>query len=127
MPVCDECAEHIPTDRQKPSDGKRNAIYSPLNSVGISAKLLGYDYLTEAIETYTEGQTSKICAHLAHRHGKSAASIERAMQHAINKAWSSAELETLLANYKAPISSAKGTPTVTEFVAYYAKKLCDNK
>ena len=54
---------------------------------------------------------------------KSDASVERAMQNAINRAWRHSDIEELLAHYTARIRSEKGVPTTLEFVFYYANKI----
>jgi hypothetical protein len=83
---------------------------------------LGRSYLIDAIIHRAEGQQSQVAA-IAKKYSKTEASVERAMQNAINKAWSTMQPEDLLLHYTARIHSEKGVPTVTEFVCYYANKL----
>ena len=45
------------------------------------------------------------------------------MQNAINRTWTTSDLETLTQAYTGKISSSKGSPTVTEFIFYYANKI----
>ena len=45
------------------------------------------------------------------------------MQNAINRAWAISNIDDLLENYTAKISSSKGVPTLTEFIFYYANKI----
>lgn len=98
-------------------------ISAELDLVGISPKSIGYTYLTEAIcEVVLEGK-GNVSNKIGQRHGKTAASVERAMQNAINRAWRSEDIQTLLLHYTARIHSEKGSPTITEFIYYYAQKL----
>lgn len=119
-------AQHIqptPADKEtviKNSKRTYQRIYTELNHVGINPKAVGYTYLADAIYIMAKNPTQNICDLLAEKHHKSEASIERAMQNAINKAWKTYDIDELLHYYKAKISSAKGNPTITEFICYYA-------
>lgn len=114
-------------DNPSISDAARRAdIHSALDKLCINAKLLGYNYLTEAIEAYLDGQTKNISFLIAQKHGKTPDSVERAMQHAINRTWNTIEIDTLLEHYQAHIDPHKGVPTVMEFVAYYANKVSEH-
>lgn len=94
-----------------------------LNYVGVSPKHVGYQYLIEAIQLVLEKQRNNLCALIAEKYGKTEASVERAMQNAIDKAWRVSDIEDLIKHYTARISSEKGIPTITEFVYYYANKI----
>lgn len=94
-----------------------------LDNVGISAKSIGYKYLIDAITMLTQEPTQHICEKIGEKYRKSATSVERAMQNAINRAWNTSDVQDLLDNYTAKIRSDKGTPTITEFIYYYAQKI----
>lgn len=98
-------------------------ICAALDSVSISPKAVGYRYLTEAIEIFVEEPVTNVSLIIGRRHGKTEASVERAMQNAIGRAWACADIDKLLANYTAHIHSKKGVPTVTEFICYFANKI----
>ncbi len=98
-------------------------IISELNYVGINPKSVGYQYLIDAITYMIKNPTQNICGVVAKNHGKTSASVERAMQNAINRAWRSSNIEDLLLHYTAKINSDRGNPTITEFVCYYANKI----
>lgn len=98
-------------------------IQRELNLVGISPKAIGFQYLTEAIKI-TAGKPEANLSHtLAVKFGKSSASIERAMQNAINRAWQTSSPDDLLKYYTARVRSDRGVPTMMEFIYYYATKL----
>lgn len=98
-------------------------VYAELDEVGISPKAVGYDYLAESIIIAAEYGATNLCSTIAHKHGKTASSVERAMQNAIARAWNTTPIDVLLANYTAKIRSNKGVPTLTEFVCFYAKRV----
>ena len=99
-------------------------IHAELDAVGIAPNRYGYTYLTEAILMTMEKPRTYICDELAEIHPKkSPSSIERAMQDAIKSAWSTTDIDQLLIHYTGRIKSAKGVPTLTEFIFYYANKL----
>lgn len=64
-----------------------------------------------------------VCSEIAQIYSKSDASVERAIQNAINCAWRRTDIADLIKYYTARISSEKGVPTLMEFVYYYAEKL----
>lgn len=101
-------------------------IYEELNLVGISPKTVGYKYLADAIQIKMQDPDANIYAILGPRYQKSDASIERAMQNAINRAWRISDPDDLLTYYTARIRSDRGVPTIMEFIYYYATKLNAN-
>ena len=101
----------------------RRRISAELDYVGINPKSVGYNYLIDAIIIMTKQPTQNLCTILAKDYGKTEPSIERAMQNAINRAWKTSNINDLLCHYTAKINSAKGSPTITEFICYYANKL----
>ena len=70
-----------------------------------------------------DGPVSNICILIAEKHKVSTPSVERAMQNAINKAWKTSDIDTLEKYYTGKISSEKGSPTITEFIYFYANKI----
>lgn len=98
-------------------------IQRELNLIGISPKAVGFQYLIEAIRITAEKPETNLSHTLAVTFGKSSASIERAMQNAINRAWQTNNPEELLKYYTARIRSDRGVPTMMEFIYYYATKL----
>ena len=118
------CPKHktMETPEQKTKRLARQ-ISMELDSVGLNPKHIGYKYLVDAIELVMEKPEHNLCAIIGSRYGKTEASVERAMQNAIDKAWRTADVEDLLKHYTAKISSEKGVPTITEFIYYYVNKI----
>ena len=98
-------------------------VYRELDWVGISPKNIGYRYLADAILLIVKDSSTNVYRELAEIYKKSDASVERAMQNAINRAWRHSDIEELLTHYTARIRSEKGVPTTLEFVYYYANKI----
>lgn len=118
----DQPAAEAPAVRDKRI---RNRIMNELDLVGVSQTNKGYNYLVDAVFCLiSEGtEISNICAYIAAKNGKTASSVERAMQNAINRAWATTSIDDLLEHYTAKIKSHKGVPTLTEFIYYYMNKI----
>ena len=98
-------------------------VYRELDRIGISPKNIGYRYLADAVLLIIRDSSANVYKEIAKMHKKSDASVERAMQNAINRAWRHSDIEELLTHYTAKVRSEKGVPTTLEFVYYYANKI----
>lgn len=98
-------------------------IHAEFDSVGISPKVIGRQYLVDAILLVIDKQEHNLTAAIGKKYGKSDNSVERAMQNAISRTWRTVDIDTLYQNYTAKINSEKGVPTIMEFIYYYANKL----
>ena len=98
-------------------------VIKELNLIGINPKAKGYQYLIKAIIFTIKGAQGSISPLVAKEMGKTELSVERAMQNAINRAWATSDINDLLENYTAKINPARGKPTLTEFICYYATKI----
>jgi len=102
---------------------EKNRIITELDRIGIAPNVLGRQYLIDSITLLIEGQHEGFTTTVSEKYNKSVASVERAMQNAIEKAWKTSCIEDLGKYYTARISSARGVPTMTEFIYYYAEKI----
>ena len=93
-----------------------------IDRIGISPKALGRNYLVDFILQRIGGHSNHI-EKIAQKSLKTNTSVERAMQNAINKAWSTVHPDDLAQYYTAPIHSDRGVPTVMEFISHYADKI----
>ena len=98
-------------------------IIAELNHVGINPKSKGYQYLIKAILVMMNEPTQNISTVISKDFNKTEISVERAMQNAINRAWTTSSIEDLEEYYTAKINPEKGKPTLTEFICYYATKI----
>ena len=94
-----------------------------LDMLGFSPKMIGYQYIIDAIMLAYEAPMPNMTKALEMQYNKSATSIERAMQNAISRTWERGDGDILRKHYAAPIQSHKKCPTLTEFVYYYANKM----
>lgn len=101
----------------------RTRIQRELTRLGVNPKHKGFGYLVDAILMVYRDPQPNVYVQLEKRYGASPTSIERAMQHAINRTWITANPEDLQIYYTAVISSQRGVPTVMEFIHYYAQEL----
>lgn len=101
----------------------RQRIQRELDRVGINPKTVGYRYLIDAIAMIYHKPEVNISSIIAANYQKTDASVERAMQNAINSAWRHTDIEDLLKYYTARIHSDKAVPTTMEFIYYYVNKL----
>lgn len=117
--------DNVPPSEPPELKNKRimRRIIAELNQIGISPKAVGYQYLMDAILLIINQCKKNIYCEIGKKHKKTEASVERAMQNAINKAWKTTDIEDLLRYYTARINPEKGVPTITEFVYYYANIL----
>jgi len=100
-----------------------NRIIKEIDRLGVPHNAMGRKYLIDGIEMIIEGQAGKLYTTISAKHGKTYASVERAMLHAIERTWKSADSSDLEQYYTARINSVRGVPTTTEFVFYYANKI----
>lgn len=98
-------------------------ITRELDIIGISPRFKGKNYLRDAIEMICHKEQTYICNEVAKKYQKTSASVERAMQNAIDHAWKTTDTTTLEQHYMAYINPQKGVPTLTEFIYYYADKV----
>lgn len=97
-----------------------------LQALGVPAQLNGYSYLREAICLVVENPeeitavTKQIYPAIAKKHGASAASVERAIRHAIEVSWTRGNVEEMDRIFGYTISNDKGKPTNSEYIAMIA-------
>ncbi len=98
-------------------------IQREMDLIGINPKAVGYKYLVDSIQLMIQGTEMNVARVLAPKYRKTEKSIERAMQNAIKQAWVTNDMDDLLNYYTAKIRLDRGSPTLMEFVCYYANKI----
>ena len=97
-----------------------------LHEIGIPAHIKGYHYLRDAIIMAVEDMdvlnaiTKVLYPTVAKMHQTTASRVERAIRHAIEVAWSRGKLDTLDHLFGYTVSTGKGKPTNSEFIALIA-------
>ena len=111
--------EHLETD-----------ITKMLHELGIPAHIKGYQYLRDAISMVVrdremmEAVTKILYPEIAKKNYTSSSRVERAIRHAIEAAWGRGSLEVIDELFGYTISTGKGKPTNSEFIALIADKIC---
>ena len=111
--------EHLETD-----------ITKMLHELGIPAHIKGYQYLRDAISMVVrdremmEAVTKILYPEIAKKNYTSSSRVERAIRHAIEVAWGRGSLEVIDELFGYTISTGKGKPTNSEFIALIAAKIC---
>ena len=111
--------EHLETD-----------ITKMLHELGIPAHIKGYQYLRDAISMVVrdremmEAVTKILYPEIAKKNYTGSSRVERAIRHAIEVAWGRGSLEVIDELFGYTISTGKGKPTNSEFIALIADKIC---
>jgi two-component system response regulator (stage 0 sporulation protein A) len=100
-----------------------------LRQTGVPAHLLGFRYLKAAVQYVLDNggdlcaMTKELYPAVARMHGTVPGRVERSIRHAIEVAWSRADLTELQRLFGATINHSRGKPTNSEFVAMLADHL----
>ena len=102
-----------------------NCINDELDLIGISSKMVGRDYVYNAISylIQNENTDTNVITYLSNKYKKSANTITNGIQNAIIHAWRVSAIEDLQENYKAKVNYETGVPTTMEFIYYYVEKV----
>ena len=114
---------------KKPPLSLKTHVTNIIHEIGIPAHIKGYHYLRDAIIMAIEDMdvlnaiTKILYPTVAKKHQTTSSRVERAIRHAIEVAWSRGKLDTLEALFGYTVSTGKGKPTNSEFIALIADKI----
>ena len=100
-----------------------------IHEIGVPAHIKGYQYLREAIMMSVEdiemlnSITKILYPSIAKKYQTTPSRVERAIRHAIEVAWSRGKMDTIEELFGYTVSSRKGKPTNSEFIALIADKI----
>ena len=100
-----------------------------IHEVGVPAHIKGYQYLREAIMMVVNNIevinqiTKQLYPEIAKKYHTTPSRVERAIRHAIEVAWGRGQSATMENIFGYTVSSTKGKPTNSEFIAMIADKL----
>ena len=100
-----------------------------IHEIGVPAHIKGYQYLRDAIVTSVQDQemltsvTKILYPSIAKKHQTTPSRVERAIRHAIEVAWSRGKMDTINDLFGYTVSTGKGKPTNSEFIALIADKI----
>lgn len=112
--------------------GKRNLetdVTNIIHEIGVPAHIKGYQYLRDAIILSVNdiemlnSITKVLYPTIAKKHQTTPSRVERAIRHAIEVAWSRGKMDTIDALFGYTVSTGKGKPTNSEFIALIADKI----
>lgn len=117
--------EHIQEKIENEEEKILNIINAELDLVGISQKMVGREYIRDAILYLIQNDENKInvTQYLVNKYKKSPTTITNGIQNAINYAWRISATEDLEKYYTARINYTTGVPTPMEFIYYYVDKI----
>ena len=100
-----------------------------IHEIGVPAHIKGYQYLRDAIILAVNDMemlnsiTKILYPTIAKKHQTTPSRVERAIRHAIEVAWSRGKMDTIYALFGYTVSTGKGKPTNSEFIALIADKI----
>lgn len=100
-----------------------------IHEIGVPAHIKGYQYLREAIMMSVDdiemlnSITKILYPTIAKKYQTTPSRVERAIRHAIEVAWSRGKMDTIDELFGYTISTGKGKPTNSEFIALIADKI----
>lgn len=106
-----------------------SSITDIIHEVGVPAHIKGYQYIREAIVLAVNNMevinsvTKQLYPTLARKFKTTPSRVERAIRHAIEVAWERGQIDVNNSMFGNTISSSKGKPTNSEFIAMIADKL----
>lgn len=101
-------------------------VTSMIHDIGIPAHIKGYHYLRDSIMMAVEDMdvlnaiTKILYPTVAKTHKTTSSRVERAIRHAIEVAWSRGNIDVLDKLFGYTVSTGKGKPTNSEFIAMVA-------
>lgn len=116
--------QHIPQENALEAE-----VTHIIHEIGVPAHIKGYQYLRDAIiMSVNDGEmlgsiTKRLYPTIAKNHKTTSSRVERAIRHAIEVAWSRGKMDTIEELFGYTVSSRKGKPTNSEFVALIADKI----
>ena len=122
----DKKNEDIKTENAVNGENLENRVTNMLHEIGIPAHIKGYHYLRDAIIMAVEDMdvlnaiTKILYPTVAKKYQTTSSRVERAIRHAIEVAWSRGKLDTLDELFGYTVSTGKGKPTNSEFIALIA-------
>ena len=104
-------------------------IVSLIHEIGIPSHIMGYQYLKDAVQITMHDRdtlnaiTKVLYPEVAIKNKTTSSRVERAIRHAIEVAWSRGKMDTIDELFGYTVSTGKGKPTNSEFIALIADKI----
>ncbi len=104
-------------------------VTNMIHEIGVPAHIKGYQYLRDAIMMSVKDMdmlnsiTKVLYPTIAKNHQTTPSRVERAIRHAIEVAWSRGKMDTIDELFGYTVSTGKGKPTNSEFIALISDKI----
>ena len=114
---------------RKKIENLENNVTDIIHEVGVPAHIKGYQYLRDAIIMVIEEPemlnsiTKILYPTIAKQNQTTPSRVERAIRHAIEVAWSRGNMDIIHSLFSYTVSTGKGKPTNSEFIALIADKI----
>ncbi len=115
--------------KEVPNLNLEEHITHMIHEIGIPAHIKGYHYLRDAIMMAVNDMdilnavTKIMYPEVAKKHHTTSSRVERAIRHSIEVAWNRGKLDTLEELFGYTVSTGKGKPTNSEFIALIADNI----
>ena len=102
-----------------------NDVTQMLHEIGIPAHIKGYQSIIISVsdQEMLTSVTKILYPTIAKKHDTTPSRVERAIRHAIEVAWNRGEMDTINDLFGYTVSTGKGKPTNSEFIALIADKI----
>ena len=116
-------------NEKKMIENLENQVTDMIHEVGVPAHIKGYQYLRDAIIMVIEEPdmlnsiTKILYPTIAKRNQTTPSRVESAIRHAIEVAWSRGNMDIINSLFSYTVSTGKGKPTNSEFIALIADKI----
>lgn len=121
--------KNVVTDKKTKEPNLEVDVTEIIHEIGVPAHIKGYHYLRDAIMMSVEdGEilnsiTKILYPTIAKKNRTTPSRVERAIRHAIEVAWSRGKMDTIDELFGYTISTGKGKPTNSEFIALITDKI----
>ncbi len=116
-------------EKEKSPHELENDVTDIIHEIGVPAHIKGYHYLREAIIMSVNDMemlnsiTKVLYPTIAKKYQTTASRVERAIRHAIEVAWGRGKMDTIDELFGYTVSTGKGKPTNSEFIALISDKI----
>lgn len=130
-----DCEEILIKTKDDLIDSKKNTkdIREILKKIGIPCHLSGYEYIQDAVEIAQKepykmnGLVKIIYVEIATKRRTTSSRVERAIRHAIEKAFTYGDYEAIYKYFGSSYRKDKGKPTNKEFIAMLVELMKEDK
>ena len=115
--------------KEKSPHELENDVTNIIHEIGVPAHIKGYHYLREAIIMSVNDMemlnsiTKVLYPTIAKKYQTTSSRVERAIRHAIEVAWGRGKMDTIDELFGYTVSTGKGKPTNSEFIALISDKI----